>query len=126
MASKKSARVAEGDSTGHKWEGITELNKPLPKWWLYVLYATIVWAVGYWLLMPAWPLVSSYTKGWLGYSQRQTVAEEIHQTIEHGIRADDPKTRTSQMPAFGRMGLLDATQVNDVAEYVLSLSGRAG
>ena len=51
--------------------------------------------------------------------------DAIHQTIEHGIRADDPKTRTSQMPAFGRMGLLDATQINDVAEYVLSLSGPA-
>jgi cytochrome c oxidase cbb3-type subunit 3 len=201
MASKKSGKATEADTTGHEWDGITELNKPLPKWWLYVFYATIVWAVGYWLLMPAWPLVSSYTKGWLGYSQRESVAEQldqakaaksgfrqriagsdlpainadpellsfalaggeaafgdncapchgrgaqggfgypnlrddswlwggsldaIHQTIQHGIRADDPKTRASQMPAFGRMGLLDATQVNNVAEYVLSLSGRAG
>jgi len=79
MASKKSGKVAEADTTGHEWDGITELNKPLPKWWLYVFYATIVWAVGYWLLMPAWPLVSSYTKGWLGYSQRETVAEELDQ-----------------------------------------------
>ena len=79
MASKKSGRAKDADTTGHEWDGITELNKPLPKWWLYVFYATIVWAVGYWLLMPAWPLVSSYTTGWLGYSQRESVAEELDQ-----------------------------------------------
>ena len=55
----------------------SELNKPLPKWWLWTFYATIVWAIGYWLLMPAWPLVWSYTKGLLGYSQRGTVAEQL-------------------------------------------------
>jgi len=200
MARKRTERADEAETTGHEWDGIRELNKPLPKWWLYTFYACVVWAVGYWLLMPAWPLVSSYTKGWLGYSQRETVAEEldqakagkaafrqqiaasdlaaikadpellnfalaggeaafgdncapchgrgaqgafgypnlrddswlwggsldaIHQTITHGIRANDAKTRTSQMPAFGRMGLLNATQVNDAAEFVLSLSGRA-
>ena len=78
MASK-TGKPAEAETTGHEWDGISELNKPLPKWWLYVLYATVVWAVGYWLLMPAWPLVSSYTKGWLGYSQRETLAEELDQ-----------------------------------------------
>jgi cytochrome c oxidase cbb3-type subunit 3 len=65
------------ETTGHEWDGIHELNKPLPKWWLYVFYATVVWAIGYWLLMPAWPLVASHTKGLLGYSQRQTVAEQL-------------------------------------------------
>src|SRR5262249_31700576 len=51
--------------------------------------------------------------------------EAIHQTIQHGIRADDPKARRNQMPAFGRSGLLSEPQINDVAEYVLSLSGHA-
>ena len=68
---------SKAETTGHEWDGITELNKPLPKWWLWTFYATIVWAIGYWLLMPAWPLVSSYTKGLLGYSQRETVTEEV-------------------------------------------------
>jgi cytochrome c oxidase cbb3-type subunit 3 len=65
------------ETTGHEWDGIHELNKPLPKWWLYVFYATVVWAIGYWLLMPAWPLVAGYTKGFLGYSQRGKVAEQL-------------------------------------------------
>ena len=49
----------------------------MPKWWLWTFYATIVWAIGYWLLMPAWPLVSTYSKGLLGYSQRERVAEQV-------------------------------------------------
>jgi hypothetical protein len=65
------------ETTGHEWDGIKELNKPLPKWWLYILYATIVWSIGYWILYPAWPLLTSYTEGVLGYSQRQQVADSI-------------------------------------------------
>ena len=48
MASKRSEQADDAETTGHEWDGIRELNKPLPKWWLYVFYATIVWAVGYW------------------------------------------------------------------------------
>jgi cytochrome c oxidase cbb3-type subunit III len=201
MAKRGPRTASKVDTTGHEWDGITELNKPLPKWWLWTFYATIVWAIGYWLLMPSWPLVSSYTKGLLGYSQRETVAEQlaeakaakaqfrdkiaaadltaivqdpellsfalaggeaafgdncapchgrgaqgavgypnlrddswlwgdgtlpaIYKTIQHGIRADDPDTRTNQMPAFGRTGILPEAQIDDVAEYVLSLSGKA-
>jgi cytochrome c oxidase cbb3-type subunit 3 len=61
------------ETTGHDWDGIKELNKPLPKWWVYVFYATILWAVGYWIAFPAWPMISGYTKGLLHYSQRATV-----------------------------------------------------
>jgi cytochrome c oxidase cbb3-type subunit III len=198
MAKRDPRSSAKIETTGHEWDGISELNKPLPKWWLWTFYATIIWAVGYWLLMPAWPLVTTYTKGLLGYSQRESVGEQlveakaatavfrgkiaamdlaaivndpellpfslaggeaafgdncapchgrgaqgavgypnlrdddwlwgdgtlgaIYQTILHGIRADDPETRTNQMPAFGKSGVLSEQQVNDVVEYVLSLS----
>lgn len=77
MASLKHDKAPESETTGHEWDGIRELNKPLPKWWLWTFYATIVWAIGYWLLMPAWPLVASYTTGWLGYSSRARVAEQL-------------------------------------------------
>jgi cytochrome c oxidase cbb3-type subunit 3 len=77
MAKRDSRISTDVETTGHEWDGITELNKPLPKWWLWTFYATVVWAIGYWLLMPAWPLVSSYTKGFLGYSQRERVAEQV-------------------------------------------------
>ena len=77
MARRKRETVAEPETTGHEWDGIHELNKPLPKWWLYVFYATIVWSIGYLLLMPSWPLLTSYTKGLLGYSQREKLAGQI-------------------------------------------------
>ncbi|VAW04871.1 Cytochrome c oxidase (cbb3-type) subunit CcoP [hydrothermal vent metagenome] len=69
--------VTKTYTTGHEWDGIKELDTPMPRWWLWTFYATIVWAIGYWIAMPAWPLVSDYTKGVLGYSQRDTVAAEL-------------------------------------------------
>lgn len=69
----------EGPTTGHEWDGITELDRPLPLWWLWVFYACILWAVGYWIAMPAWPLISNFTGGVLGYSQRAVVAAQLEE-----------------------------------------------
>ena len=187
------------ETTGHEWDGLKELNNPLPRWWLWTLYATIVWAIGYWILMPAWPLIDGSTRGLLGYSSRERVAEslaaaadaqgdlratfvaasledivndpdlrefalaggqsafsvncsqchgsgaaggvgypnlnddewiwggtlaDINYTIQHGARSqDDEVTRISEMPKFGTDGILDPQQIDQVAEYVLQLSG---
>lgn len=64
-------------TTGHEWDGIQELNNPLPRWWLWVWYATIVWGVIYMVLYPAWPLVSSATPGLLGWNSRSAVAVQL-------------------------------------------------
>ncbi|NOZ41659.1 MAG: cytochrome-c oxidase, cbb3-type subunit III [Alphaproteobacteria bacterium] len=64
-------------TTGHEWDGIKELDTPLPRWWLWTFFACIIWAIGYWIVMPAWPLVHSYTKGVLGHSQRDAVTAEL-------------------------------------------------
>jgi len=79
MAGHKEVDAVTGvETTGHVWDGdLKELNKPLPKWWLYVLYATIVWSIGYWIVYPAWPLVDGYTRGTFGYSQRTEVTKDI-------------------------------------------------
>lgn len=70
--------VTGTETTGHVWDDdLRELNKPLPKWWLYVLYATIIWGIGYWIAYPAWPTLNGYTKGLLGYSQRAQVASDV-------------------------------------------------
>lgn len=185
-------------TTGHVWDGdIKELNKPLPRWWLYTFYVTIVWSVGYWVAYPAWPLIDGYTKGTLGYSQRETVRgdlyaalqaqsglrqqleqtafadvrtnadlfrfatasgaaafatncapchgrgaqgapgypnlndddwvwggsiEDIYKTIRFGIRSDHKNTLATMMPRFGVDKLLEPAQIQDAAEFVLSLS----
>ena len=189
------------DTTGHEWDGIKELNTPLPRWWLWVFYATIAWSVAYWIVYPAFPLVRSYTPGILGWSSRSQLTSEveaakakqgpmvqkigatpldqiakdpqllsfamsggrsafgincapchgsggqgakgypnlvdddwlwggkldqIHTTILHGIRwTGDGDTRDSQMPAFLTDGVLQVKQIDDVAEYVLSLGDQA-
>jgi cytochrome c oxidase cbb3-type subunit 3 len=65
------------ETTGHEWDGIRELNTPLPTWWLYVLYATIVWGIALLVLYPAIPLWSSHTEGTLGYTTRGMLDAEI-------------------------------------------------
>jgi len=193
--------VTGTETTGHEWDGIRELNTPLPRWWLYIFYATIVWALGYYIAYPAIPMISSYSKGMLGYSSRAEVVEKvkqakaaqqvhldkleqasleeirtdpellefamaggraafnvncsqchgsgaqgvtgypnlnddewlwggtvdaIHFTISNGARNDQSEdARVSDMPAFLKDETLDKAAINDVAEYVMSLSGTA-
>lgn len=78
MADKKHIDEISGvETTGHEWDGIRELNNPMPRWWVYTFYATIVWAIGYTIMYPAWPLLTDNTKGLLGYSSRAEVAQEL-------------------------------------------------
>lgn len=64
-------------TTGHEWDGIKELDTPMPRWWLWTFYATVVWGVGYAVAYPAWPLLSDATRGVLGWSSRGAVAEQL-------------------------------------------------
>jgi cytochrome c oxidase cbb3-type subunit 3 len=64
-------------TTGHVWDGIRELNTPLPRWWLWLFYATIIWSVGYWIVYPSWPLVSSYTGGMFRWNSRSAVVSDL-------------------------------------------------
>ena len=70
-------KVPTVETTGHEWDGIEELNNPMPRWWLWTFYATIVWGVGYTVAYPAWPMVSGATAGLLGWSTRGDVAADI-------------------------------------------------
>jgi len=65
------------ETTGHEWDGIKELNNPLPRWWLIVFYATVIWSLVYWVLMPAWPGIAGYTKGVRNHSERENVAVQM-------------------------------------------------
>ena len=66
--------ISGTSTTGHEWDGIKELNTPLPKWWLYTFYATIAWAAVYTVLYPAWPQLTGATPGIQGYSSRAAVS----------------------------------------------------
>jgi cytochrome c oxidase cbb3-type subunit III len=64
-------------TTGHEWDGLRELNTPLPRWWLWTFYATIIWAIAYWVVYPAWPLISSATQGTFGWHSRSAVESDL-------------------------------------------------
>jgi cytochrome c oxidase cbb3-type subunit 3 len=192
--------VTGRDTTGHEWDGLKELNTPLPKWWVYVLYATIAWAAVWCVLYPSVPGITGYFPGVLGYSQRSAVnaaviavaaqragamdrikalsfadirkdpqlmaaaqtagriafanncqpchaaggggqsgypalaagawiwggtLDEIQQTITYGIRSGDEKARESQMPRFGADGILKPDEIQQIADYVMTLYGKA-
>jgi cytochrome c oxidase cbb3-type subunit III len=91
-------RVSGKTTTGHEWDGIKELNTPLPRWWVITFYLTIVWAIGYWIVYPAWPLLWSNTTGILHYSSRAAVADEL---------ANLEKIRGEKMVALGAASLAD-------------------
>ncbi|MFI9651992.1 cytochrome-c oxidase, cbb3-type subunit III [Guyparkeria halopsychrophila] len=64
MSQKTENKQGQVETTGHVWDGdLREYNNPLPRWWLWAFYMTIVFAVVYWILYPAWPYGDSYTKG---------------------------------------------------------------
>jgi len=63
-AKPQKGEAATGDVTGHSWDGIQEFNNPLPRWWLWTFYLTILWGIGYTLAYPSWPGLNAF------YSQR--------------------------------------------------------
>jgi cytochrome c oxidase cbb3-type subunit 3 len=64
-------------TTGHEWNGIKELNTPVPRVVYFFLTVAVLFSIGYWVLMPAWPLGTTYTKGLLGNDQRSIVAASL-------------------------------------------------
>ena len=77
MGEKRLDEATGQTTTGHSYDGIEELNTPLPRWWLWTFYGTIIWGVIYTIAYPAWPLISGATAGFLGYSTRAEVAQDI-------------------------------------------------
>ena len=78
MMSEKRIDEPTGTSTvGHEWDGIEELDTPLPRWWLLTFYACIVFSIGYVVVYPAIPLVHGATAGLWGWTSRGTLTAEM-------------------------------------------------
>jgi cytochrome c oxidase cbb3-type subunit III len=102
------------DTTGHSWDGIEEFNNPLPRWWLWTFYATIIWGVIYTILFPAWPLVSQATPGLLGFSTRANVQADIAAATERNAALYD------------RLGSVELASIADDQElYGFAVNGGA-
>ena len=103
----------EVPSTGHEWDGIKEYDNPLPRWWLWTFYATIVWAVLYMFAYPAIPLINGATQGFLGHSYSASVARDI-------ARYDDMNADVQQ-----RLAEVDLAAIGDDPELA-SYAANAG
>ena len=198
MSGKRIDEATGTHTVGHEWDGIEELDTPLPRWWLLTFYACIVFSIGYVVVYPAIPLVHGATQGVWGWTSRGELSAEvraeqakhatinaalsaspldaiegnanlrhqaieggkaafrihcttchgagaaggkgypnlndddwlwggdvdaIHATISHGVRqSGDTASRMSQMPAFGRDGILKPAEVQDVVSFVRAIS----
>ncbi len=119
MSEKHKDDVTGVETTGHSWDGIRELNNPLPKWWIYTFYASIVWCLAYWVVMPARPYLTNegwtYTKGLIGYEQREVVTGELAGVIE---------SRAGAMQQIAEMPLREVAADPVLMELALA-AGRA-
>lgn len=77
MTDKHIDDVSGVATTGHEWDGIRELDNPMPRWWLWTFYACIAWALVYSIAYPAWPMISRATQGVLGYNRIEELNAEI-------------------------------------------------
>ena len=77
MANKRIDEPTGIETVGHEWDGIEELNNPLPRWWVWTTYLTIIFSIGYMIVYPAIPMLKSGTEGMWGWSSRGQLAEEM-------------------------------------------------
>jgi len=197
---KEIDEVSGVDTTGHEWDGIKELNNPMPRWWIYTFYVCCIWGFAYMFAYPSWPLINDYYHGYLEETQRDRVhtvlaevsseravsaekirsmdlaaikndpnlntfaleggraafgdncapchgtgaagfigypnlnddewiwggsLDEIHYTINYGIRGVHEETRFNEMPAYLRDELLSREEIEDVVTYVESLGDKS-
>ena len=96
--------VTGHETTGHEWDGLKELNTPLPKWWLYVFFATIVWAVGLCVLYPSVPGITGYFHGLLGYSSATPVDADVRPVAQQraGVDGQDRRAVVRRDPQGSR------------------------
>jgi cytochrome c oxidase cbb3-type subunit III len=92
--STKTDPISGVETTGHEWDGLTELNNPAPRWWLWIFALSCIWAVGYWLIYPAWPTIEGYTKGYANWSSAEELLQDQREI--HHLRSATLQAITTQ------------------------------
>ena len=111
MAKPEIDEVSGTPTTGHEWDGIKELDTPMPRWWVWTFYATIVWAVGYWVVYPSWPTLSDHWKGTSGYTARNELTADL---------AARTAERAPWVDKFSAMSLNEIAQDNELLNYAMA------
>ena len=126
--------VSGTETTGHEWDGIKELNTPLPRWWLWTFYGCVIWAIGYTVYYPAWPLINGATPGIGGYTSRGALVESVNvakeaqkgQLDKIAAASVDDILKDDQMRDFARAGGAAAFKVNCVQCHGSGAAGSPG
>ncbi|NEJ98689.1 cytochrome-c oxidase, cbb3-type subunit III, partial [Rhizobium ruizarguesonis] len=134
MSEKHIDEFSGVETTGHEWDGIRELNNPMPRWWVWTFYATIVWALGYAIAYPAIPMMTDATKGMLGFSSRAELRQNLDQakasqTALHDLIAAktvDEIDSDSALREFAIAGGASAFKVNCAPCHGSGASGGPG
>lgn len=109
---KERDEISGVETTGHEWDGIKELNNPSPRWWLIVFILCCIWAIGYWVIYPAWPTLSGNTKGMGEWTQyKKLAADQAEITAKRGAFIERIKAHS-----------LDEIQ-NDPELYAFAVAG---
>ncbi len=111
MATVERDPLTGTETTGHEWDGIKELNSPIPRWWVFTLWVCIVWGIGYVIVYPAWPSLSDYTRGFFGYSSRAELASELAQ-----VKA----SRAGWLKRFEEASVVDVAKDNELLNYAMA------
>ncbi len=105
-------------TTGHAWDGdLQEFNNPLPRWWLWCFYATVVFAVIYWLIYPTWPFGTSWTKGFgtITYATTEGSEEKVRWNTRYKLIHDmDNSSAALRQNAF--MDRVAETSFEDIVK----------
>ena len=111
MANIEKDEVSGTPTTGHEWDGIKELDTPMPRWWVWTFYATIAFAVAYWVVYPSWPILSDHWKGTSGYTARKELAQDL----------DAQKAERAQWTAkFATMSTGEIAKDQDLLNYAMA------
>ncbi len=112
MADKEIDKPTGVETTGHAWDGIKELNNPLPRWWVITFWISIIWAVAYWVFMPSWPGLTGYLKGIRNHTERANV-EAALETVE--------AARGAQMTKLLSAGTIESIEAGpDLLQYAIT------
>lgn len=96
---KEIDKISGVETTGHEWDGLKELNNPLPRWWVWVWVVTIVWSAWVFVVYPSWPVPGGATTGTSGYTQVKELAASQKEIIARKSRylADFEKSSFDQI-----------------------------
>jgi cytochrome c oxidase cbb3-type subunit 3 len=117
-------------TTGHAWDGdLQEYNNPLPVWWVYTFYVTVVFALVYWVIYPSWP----FGKGWIGGVSNITYVNSEGETKTHSwntralLMKDLNQAAVAQKPYFDKISAMSYEQIAkdpDMNGFIIS-AGKA-